>query len=260
MSRRVTIISTTDHFEVTLAQSSAELRAAQQLRYRVFVQEMGAKGPTVDHSNALEQDRFDPFCDHLLLKDLDKNAVVGVYRVMRQDQAAQAGGHYSETEFDLHALRTSGKRLLELGRSCIHPAYRGGMALHTLWGGLARYIEQYKIEVLFGAGSFPGTDQAALAQPLSLLHHRHLAPDHYRVHAIGPTAAMTDILPEHTLDRATAMVQVPSLIKSYLRLGGWIGQGAYVDHDFNTTDVCLIIDTEQLNTRQARRYSAGDRR
>ena len=170
-------------FQVRLAQTEADVQAAQRLRYDVFVRELGGGGPMVDHAAGLERDRFDPYFDHLLLTDRRCGKLAGVYRVMRGDMAARAGGFYSAAEYDLAPLVQSGRKLLELGRSCLDPAYRGGTAMHHLWAALAGYVAEYEIEVLFGVASFHGTDTAALAEPLSLLHHRHLAPPELRVRA-----------------------------------------------------------------------------
>ena len=243
-------------FHVKLANSDEELRAAQALRYRVFVEELGGDGPLVDHDARLERDRFDPFYDHLLLMDPNRgDAVVGVYRLLRGDQAARAGQFYSEDEYDLTALTSSGRRLMELGRSCLDADYRGGAAMYHLWNGLARYVADHEIEILFGVASFHGTDPAPLAQPLSLLHHRHLAPEALRVRARETHYQSLNLISESNLDRRAAMLQVPALIKAYLRLGGYVGDGAYVDHAFNTTDVCLILDTARMNDKQRSIYS-----
>lgn len=244
-------------FDVRLAESAADLHAAQRLRYDVFVAELGGGGAMVDHEARLERDHLDPYFDHLLLIDRRVDRVVGVYRLLRCDQARQCGGFYSEGEYDLSALKGSGRRLLELGRSCLHPDYRGGMAMHHLWAGIARYVSDHAIEILFGVASFHGTDVAALAQPLSLLHHRHLAPASLRVRAKGEVWQTMDLLPDEALDRRQAMLQMPSLIKAYLRLGGCVGEGAFVDREFNTVDVCLIMDTARLNARPARIYGVA---
>lgn len=242
-------------FDVKLAETEAELRAAQRLRYDVFVRELGGDGPLVDHSLTTERDRFDPYCDHLILTHSASGAVIGAYRLLRGPQAAEAGGFYSETEYDLTLLKSSGRKLLELGRSCQHPDFRGGTAMHCLWGGLAAYVAQHRIDVMFGVASFHGTDTAKLAQPLSMLHHRHLAPLHLRVRARPEAFRRMDLVAQQDLDRRTAMIAVPSLIKAYLRLGGHVGEGAFVDHSFNTTDVCLVMETANLNARQARIYA-----
>ncbi|MFG6566601.1 MULTISPECIES: GNAT family N-acetyltransferase [unclassified Sulfitobacter] len=242
-------------FQVRLAQTEADVQAAQRLRYDVFVRELGGGGPMVDHAAGLERDRFDPYFDHLLLTDRRSGKLAGVYRVMRGDMAARAGGFYSAAEYDLAPLVQSGRKLLELGRSCLDPAYRGGTAMHHLWAALAGYVAEHEIEVLFGVASFHGTDTAGLAEPLSLLHHRHLAPPELRVRA--REYAPMNLIPEAELDRRKAMLAVPSLIKAYLRLGGTVGEGAYIDRAFNTTDVCLILDTKQMSARQMRFYNGS---
>lgn len=250
-------------FKVRLAKSERDLRAAQRLRYRVFVEELGGDGALVDHGAKLERDEFDPYFDHLLLIDeaaTENDGVVGVYRVMRDDQAAAGRGFYSTTEYDLSPLECSGRRILELGRSCLHANYRGGMAMFHLWNGLATYVLDHKIEILFGVASFHGTDVQSLKVPLSYLHYHHLAPEDLRVKAQPASFQPMDLLPKAEVDRRRAMVDTPALIKAYLRLGGFVGEGAFVDHDFNTTDVCLLMDTKRLNEKQTGLYVKGRQR
>ena len=243
-------------FTVKIAETEDELRAAQALRYDVFVQELGGGGDMVDHEAGLERDRFDPFFDHMIVRDAGSGRVVGVYRLLRDDQARAAGQFYSEDEYDLSVLKSSGRKLLELGRSCLHPEYRGGMAMFHLWSALAEYVTAHGIEVLFGVASFHGTDVNALAQPLSLLHQNHLAPPELRVRARDESFQPMDLVAPEALDRRRAMVETPALIKAYLRLGGFVGEGAFVDHAFNTTDVCLVLDTARMNDRQRRLYTS----
>jgi putative hemolysin len=246
-------------FRVALAESEADLRRAQALRYDVFVRELGGGGALVDHDAGLERDRYDPFFDHLLLIDEATGDLAGVYRLMRCDQAVAAGQFYSEDEYDIAPLRASGRRLLELGRSCLHRDYRGGMAMYYLWQGLADYVQRHDIEILFGVASFHGTDIDALAAPLSFLHHGHLAPPALRVRAVADSYQSMDLIAQDRLDRRAAAVAVPALIKAYLRLGGFVGDGAYIDHAFNTTDVCLVMDTARLTARQRQIYAGGGR-
>ncbi|GLS88654.1 ornithine-acyl-ACP acyltransferase [Cypionkella aquatica] len=248
------MIADDKHFILRLAESARDLRAAQRLRYEVFVQELGASGALVDHAARLERDEFDPYFDHLLLIDPSRSAedlqdVVGVYRLLPSDRLAQSGRFYSEAEFDLTALKASGRKLLELGRSCVHADYRGGTAMLLLWNALADYVLENGIEVLFGAASFHGTDMSVLALPLAYLQHFHLAPPDLRVTARAAQAAEFSQIPPEKLDRKAAMLATPALIKAYLRLGGYVGQGAWVDHAFNTTDVCLVMDTAQMSAK-----------
>jgi L-ornithine Nalpha-acyltransferase len=241
-----------------LAQDARDLRGAQRLRYRVFVQELGGDGPMVDHAAGLEQDAFDPLFDHLLLIDPLKNPddldhVIGAYRLLSSDRVG-AGRFYSEDEYDLAPLRQSGRRLLELGRSCVHPDHRGGTAMFHLWNGLADYVLERRIEVLFGAASFHGTDVARLSQALAFLHHHHLAPRALRVTARAAHRLGMDLVPVADLDRKAAMAATPALIKAYLRLGGYVGDGAWIDSAFNTTDVCLVMDTARMSAKHRAFY------
>lgn len=247
------------HLVLRLAADARDLMAAQRLRYCVFVEELGGTGPLVDHAARLEKDAFDPLFDHLLLVDTRRDAgalddVVGVYRVLPSDRLAPGQRFYSESEYDLTPLRASGRKLLELGRSCVHADYRGGAAMFHLWNGLADYVLERDIEVLFGVASFHGTDPGPLAQPLSWLYHNHLAPPDLRVRAIGPERQEMDLLAPGALDRRLAMLGTPALIKAYLRLGGFVGDGAWIDRPFNTTDVCLVMDTKAMSDRHRAYY------
>lgn len=243
-----------------LARDARDLQAAQRLRYEVFIEELGGDGPLVDHENRLEIDEFDPWFDHLLLIDESRDPatlsdVVGVYRLLTCEKARGIGRFYSESEYDLTALKASGRRLLELGRSCVHPDHRGGTAMLHLWNALAEYVLERDIEVMFGVASFHGTDAQALRQPLAWLHHNHLAPEDIRVRALPPHRQDMDLLPEADLDRRSALVATPALIKAYLRLGGFVGDGAFIDHAFNTIDVCLLLDTARMSERHRSFYT-----
>lgn len=247
-------------FLTKFAVSPNEFHAAKRLRYQIFVKELGGGGALVDHENELECDEFDPFFDHLLLYDQAREVdaaskLVGVYRILSSDKASELGRYYSEGEYDLSALKKSGRKLLELGRSCLHPDYRGGSAMYHLWKALSQYVFEQKIELLFGVASFHGTDPGILQEPLSLLHHNHLAPEELRVVAKPPHYQKMNLIEAREINRKRAMIAVPALIKAYLRLGGVVGEGAYVDHAFNTTDVCLILDTKRLSERQKQIYA-----
>lgn len=247
-------------FEVRLAQAPDDLRASQRLRYSVFVEELGGDGELVDHENRLEKDHRDPFYEHMILidharEDLGDTPVVGVYRLLTGDRAEAAGGFYTAGEYDLDPLVSSNRPLLELGRSCLHRDYRGGEAMYHLWNGLAAFTLQNQIEVLFGVASFHGTDIGALAAPLSLLHHRHLAPEDLRARALPAVYQSMNIVAEDQIDRVATVKMIPSLIKAYLRLGGFVGDGAFVDSEFNTTDVFLVLDTARMNDRQRAIYT-----
>lgn len=253
----------TSYFETRIAVSEADLLAAQRLRYRVFVQELGGDGGLVDHSAQLERDEMDPIADHLVLVDrrrseTDLDHVVGVYRLLPQERAETFGRFYSESEYDLTRLRQSGRKLLELGRSCVDADYRGGSGVFLIWNALADYVLDTGAEILFGVASFHGTDAEALAQPLSWLHHNHLAPAQMRPCALPDGYQRMDLLPAEALDRRQVMLAMPPLIKAYLRLGCTIGDGAFLDHAFNTTDVLVMIDTARMSAKHRSFYE--DRR
>ncbi len=238
-------------FAVRLARDARDLRAAQRLRYAVFVQELGARCAGADHAARLESDAFDAHVDHLLLIDAARDAagaedhVIGVYRLLPDTVAARLGRFYSDAEYDLTPLRASGRRLVELGRSCVHPAHRRGAAMLHLWNGLAAYVIAGGFEVLFGVASFPGADPAPHAPALAWLHAHHRAPEGLRVRVLpGPSALRM----EGAAAGATPAA-IPPLIRAYLRLGGTVGEGAFVDRDFNTTDVFLMVDTSAMSGR-----------
>ena len=235
-------------FETRLAKDEADIRAAQRLRYEVFVEEMGASASEADHAERLERDSFDPYFDHLLL--LHEGRVVGAYRLMRSGMAAKGIGFYGASEFDLEKLKN--QPALELGRSCVAKAYRGGVGMHLLWDGLGNYVTRHQIQLLFGVASFAGTEIAPLKQALTFLHHKYLAPEDLRVRS--KTYVSLDQMEWEAVDQRAAVKQIPSLIRAYLKLGGFVGDGAFVDKGFNTIDVCLIMDTARMVQRYKNFY------
>ena len=243
-------------FTVRLAESDDDVAAAQRLRYRVFVEEMGAKTSAEDAALRRERDEFDAHFDHLLLIDNEAtpedplDGVAGVYRLLRGAVATGGCGFYGESEYDLTKIKEYPRETVELGRSCVDVDYRGGAAMHLLWTGLGQYVADHEIEIMFGVASFHGNDPKALALPLSYLHHNHLAPEDLRVRTREEFFEPMDLIPAEEITKAAAMKAIPTLIKAYIRLGGFVGEGAYVDHDFNTVDVCLLMDT----TRMVNRY------
>ncbi len=250
-------------YRVKLAETEAEREGAQRLRYRVFVEEMGARADPEQTAARREWDAFDPYFDHLILLDLDRSIadpldrVVGVYRLMRDTAALAGPGFYGASEYDLAPILALGRPSVELGRSCVAPTHRGGPAMHLLWNGLAEYVLTRKIEILFGVASFPGTDPEPLAEALSYLHHFHLAPPDLRVRARPGHFLAMNRMPADAVEESRAALMVPPLIKAYLRLGGFVGEGAYLDRDFNTIDVCVVMDTARMTDRYLRFYQRG---
>lgn len=247
--------------EVRLARSALDLQGAQRLRYRIFIEELGAPGgPLVDHVLRLERDALDPHFDHLVLVDRRRDPemldhVIGVYRLLPCERAQALGRFYCDSEYDLTPLRTMGRKLVELGRSCVAREHRRGPAMMMLWKGLADYVLSRDIEILFGVASFHGADAARHARALSYLHHFHLAPEPMRVRALPEHFYAMDRIAPDAIDARAALAEVPPLIRAYLRLGGYVGEGAYIDHEFNTTDVCLIMDTSAMSDRYLDYYA-----
>jgi putative hemolysin len=253
--------------EVRLAATPDEIDAAQALRYRVFFEEMGAK-PSVEATRSRrDRDRFDDYCDHLLVIDrargIGRNAVVGTYRLLRRSVAARNDGFYTETEFDIAPLLAVEGELLELGRSCVEAAYRTRPTMQLLWRGVGEYSFKHRIKLMFGCASLPGTDIKALAPALSYLHHYHLAPPSLRARALPNRYVAMNVLGPDEIDAASVGARLaeretisalPPLIKGYLRVGALIGDGAVIDYDFNTTDVCIIVVTDHITDRYFHHY------
>jgi putative hemolysin len=232
-------------YSVGLARGAGEIRAAQQLRWRVFAEELGARLPSpmpgVDH------DLFDPYCEHLLVRDDADDEVVGTYRVLSPGAARRIGGYYSETEFDLTRLEHLRGGLVEIGRSCIHPAHRSGAVIALLWAGLARYMLANGHGYLAGCASMSMADGGhAAASVFEKLRARHFAPLEYRVFP-------RHCLPLDELDGQRA-ADAPPLIRGYLAAGAWIcGEPAW-DPDFNTADFFLFLPLARLSARYARHF------
>jgi len=248
-------------FTVRLAESDEDVAAAQRLRYRVFVEEMGAHPSPEDAAVRRERDRFDPYFEHLLVIDNEdpdpeiERGVVAAYRLMRGDRARQGIGFYGASEYDLALLENYPRQTLEVGRSCVDAAHRGGASMHLLFAGLGQYIIEHKIGILFGVASFHGADPAPFAQALSYLHYNHLAPPDLRVAAKPDHRVEMNILPPNEIDGDLALRQIPPLLKAYLRQGGFVGEGAYIDHDFNTIDVCVLVDASRMADRYRKFYT-----
>jgi len=253
--------------EVRLARNEAEITAAQEVRYRVFHEELGALAPAAGVRDRRDADRFDEVCDHLLVLDAglpgpEHRRIVGTYRLLRQECAAAAGGFYSSDEFELEALvaRHPSLRFLELGRSCVLPAYRSKRTIEALWQGIWAYVNHYGIGVMTGCASFAGTSPAVHAQALSFLAHHCRAEGPWQVSAIASRHHPMALLPAEAVDARAALAAMPPLIKGYLRLGARIGDGCVVDHDFGTTDVLIVLPVETISSRYINHYGADAER
>jgi putative hemolysin len=238
---------------VTLASTAEEVLQAQKLRYHYF------SGADEAETDGIDYDNYDTVCDHLLVKDLSRptlaEQVVGTYRLIRRPAMEALGRFYSETEFDLGGIKQFPGDLLELGRSCVKEEYRSRAVMQLLWRGITAYIIHHKIGLMFGCASFHGIDPAEHAHALAYLHHYHLAPPELRAHAIGAHAIDLNMMPKDQIDPKRAFAEVAPLIKGYLRLNGYIGHGAYIDHHCKTIDVCIVVQTDLVTEKYIQRYT-----
>ena len=239
--------------EVRLAQTEAEIDAAQAMRYRIFFEEGGAVPSADAAARRRDVDRFDSSFDHLIVIDHAKarpgQGVVGTYRLNRASVAARAGGFYSAGEYDLGPLLRAKGEVLELGRSCVDRDYRNGLTMALLWRGISAYIDHYDITFLFGCASLSGTDPERLALPLSYLYHHHLAPAAIRPRALPELYVPMDRIAREALDVRAGRDSLPPLIKGYLRVGGFVGDGAVVDRQFQSTDVCIVVEVKAVTAK-----------
>lgn len=251
--------------EVRLAADETEVDAAQALRYRVFYDERGAR-PDVDTlARRRDFDSFDPICDHLLVLDHARgdsahDDVVGTYRLLRRSVAEREGQpFYTADEYEIGPVLEQPGQILELGRSCVDARYRTMPVMKKLWGGIAAYVFEHGIHLMFGCASLPGNDPDELALPLSYLYHRHLAPESLRPRAIPGRYTDMARMDAADIDDKAALTLLPPLIKGYLRLGGMVGDGAVIDPQFNTTDVCIVLKTDLMTEKYYRHYERSAR-
>ncbi len=240
--------------EVRLATTTKEIRRAQRLRFEVFYDEMDAVPSAAAKLARRDFDGFDAACDHLLVIDHGvggKPAVVGTYRLLRQEVAERAFGFYTADEYDIAPVMRAhaGLRFLELGRSCVLKEYRNKRTFELLWQGIWAYVLHHRIDVMLGCASLEGTDPERLALPLSFLHHHARAPEGWRARAVDRRFVAMDRMPKEAIDPKMALHALPPLIKGYLRLGATFGDGAVIDRQFNTTDVLVVLPVSAIHPR-----------
>jgi L-ornithine Nalpha-acyltransferase len=244
--------------QVRLAENPADIDAAQALRYRIFYDKLGARPLPGMEQRRRDSDSFDQICDHLLVFDHSRgtggDAVVGTYRLIRRAAAARIGTFYSAAEYDISPLISYPGEILELGRSCVDAGYRARPVMQLLWSGIATYVSHYDIAVMFGCASLPGTKPDALAVPLTYLYYHHLAPPALRARALPERYVDMRRLDSRAIDPSRTLAALPPLIKGYLRLGGFVGDGAVIDEQFNTTDICIVVKTNLVTEKYSRHY------
>lgn len=243
---------------VRIGSGADELDAVQALRYRVFYQELGARADAATAATQRDRDIYDTVADHLLVVDhsLGEGAasVVGTYRLIQREASARIGQFYSADEYDISRIEAIPGRILELGRSCVDIPYRSRAVMQLLWRGIAAYVFQNKIELMFGCASLPGTDPDALASELTYLYYHHLAPAAIRPRALPHRYIEMRRLDREEIDARSALIKLPPLVKGYLRLGGFVGDGAVIDPQFNTTDVAVVVQTDLVTDKYWKHY------
>lgn len=251
------------NLETRLARTNSEIDAAQSVRYRVFVEEMKARIPSDADRRKRDMDAWDLVCDHLLVLDTSiegdaEDQIVGTYRLLRQDVAIRTGGFYSASEFSVETLldRHPNKNFMELGRSCVLPAYRTKRTVELLWQGNWAYALKYGVDAMFGCGSFPGVVPEEHALALSFLHHNMVVGDDWDVSARPELFRTMDLMPAEAINTRKALAAMPPLIKGYMRLGAMVGKGAVVDHAFRTTDVLIVLPITNIAGRYLNYYGA----
>jgi putative hemolysin len=246
------------HLGVRVATTEAEIDAAQHLRWRVFFEEMGAAPTAPARALKRDIDAFDAVADHLLVVDHaigpGPEGVVGTYRLIQQDAAEKIGRFYSDDEYDLAPLVAFPGKLLELGRSCVAAEYRGRAVMQLLWRGIAAYIFHHQIDIMFGCASLPSRNPDDWSSELTYLYRTHLAPPALRPRALPDRYIDMCRVDPDDLDVRRTRANLPPLIKGYLRLGGFVGDGAVIDDAFNTTDVAIIVKSDLLTDRYYRHY------
>ena len=246
---------------IRLATNSAEIEAAQKLRYKVFYEEWGATPSDLMLASRRDFDPFDDVMDHLIVVDEvlgnGADSVIGTYRLLRSDVAKTFGKFYTSHEFDITPILNHGGNMLELGRSCVLAPYRTMSVLQLLWQGIGHYVLDHKIDVMFGCACLHGTDPDALKNELSYLYHYHLAEESYRARALPAVFQNMNLVPKENLDVKETFMNLEPLIKGYLRAGCMIGDGAYIDHQFNSTDVCIILPVDRVAEKYRRHFIAN---
>lgn len=247
--RDINLSLTQGNFSLHITRNPAEIQKAQELRYRVFFTEMAgrAKGERL-----LDVDEYDPLCDHMIVYEHidDSTKVIGTYRFLRSEFVHQVGKFYTQTEFDLTKLLANYTgQLVEVGRSCIDSNYRTGAVIKLLWRGIAMYLTEFNLDLMFGCASFKGDDPEKHSLSLSYLHHFHRIEEALSPTPLDHVKAHFSLIPKDQINEKRTFALLPPLIKGYLRLGGKVGEGAVIDHNVNTTDVCIIVDKKNIGQR-----------
>lgn len=245
---------------IRLAKNKAEIEAAQALRYRIFYIEQDAKASKEIEAAKRDFDQFDDIADHLIVIDSDKETlaeqVVGNYRILRHEGSEIASkACYTDTEYDISKLKEEKENTIEVGRSCVDADYRIKPVLQLLWQGLAEYMEHHNIRYFIGCASFRGTDPSAYAEALSYLYHFHLTEDAVCPRALSEYYVDMNMMAKDDINPRSAFKSLPPLIKGYMRVGASVGDGAFVDTQWGSTDVCIVFDAHKASEKYRKHYA-----
>ncbi len=240
-------------FEVKITKDPGEIEAAQRLRFHVFNLEM-EKGLQASYQRGLDVDEFDAHCDHLIVRDLQTNEIVGTYRLLLGKQARKTIGFYSEHEFDLDRIKRLDGELLEMGRTCAHKDFRDRALIPLMWETIANYSRRHGVRYIFGCGSLYTTEVYEVSRYFAMLRKKYYAPEPFRVHPV-PAKHFAGVKPDLEAKDAPELFQrLPSLIKGYLRIGAWVCGPPALDKEFGTTDFFMLLDFSKRNGDYLNRF------
>ena len=252
------IILESENYSIKLAETKSELKQAQALRYSVFYKEKKAKPTFTKKIIKLDYDKIDKYADHLIVLDKKntKNKIVGTYRLIRGDVAKLFGGYYSSSEFNLINITNNykDKHILELGRSCVHQDYRNGSIMNLLWKAIAEYVKLYDIKILLGCASFSGIEPTKYSDELSYLRQNFCLPENLSIESFDKNIYPVYKLKENNSNQLRIFAKLPPLLKGYLRIGGKVSHNFYVDHNFNTIDLCVVVNTSDIDEKYRKKY------
>ena len=240
-----------------LAETEADVHAAQRLRYRIFCEEMGAAANLAVQQQKRDFDKFDDACYHLLVIDNNRVGdarVVGTYRILTRSNMPSVGNFYTETEYNIDPLKRFEGEIMELGRSCVEQQYRTRPVIQLLWQGIGSFVAAKDIKLMFGCASFHGVNIREHIHAISYLYHYHLAPEEIRATALPEHYTSMNLMPKEEVVPRAALNALPPLIKGYIRVNGHVGDGAVLDYAYNTCDVSIVVRTDQIKERYTSRY------
>lgn len=241
------------NLEVRLAGTFAEMDEAMRLRYEVFNLEL-MEGLESSYDKGYDSDAYDAYCDHLIVRDLDLNRVVGTYRLLKRSRAERNIGFYSENEFDLRNLKKFSGEFMELGRSCIAGSHRSFSTINLLWAAIGRYAIDNNVSFMFGCGSLHCSSVEEIQPLYTYLRERHLAPENFRVHPLE--SCRMNVLEDHVLEEEPRRIlrRLTPMMKGYLRAGAMIGGAPAYDAEFGTADLLVLLEVDKMTERYKHHY------